>query len=47
MWGSGFIDEVFGTMSQSPVAGRAAGAFSDWLFEAGPAAKSAPTPGAT
>ena len=34
MWGSGFIDEVFGKMSTSPVAGRAGG-FSDWLFEAG------------
>ena len=36
MWGSGLIDEVFGKMSQSPAAGRVAGAFSDWLFEAGP-----------
>lgn len=35
MWGSGFIDEVFGELSESPVAGRAAGRFSDWLFEAG------------
>jgi Papain family cysteine protease len=34
MWGSGFIDEVFGKMSDSPLAGRAAG-ISDWLFEAG------------
>ncbi len=36
MWGSGFIDEVFGRLSTSSVAGRAAGRFSDWLFEAGP-----------
>jgi hypothetical protein len=35
MWGSGFIDEVFGQLSESPAAGRAAGRFSDWLFEAG------------
>lgn len=36
MWGSGFIDEVFGRISQSQAAGRVgAGAF-DWLFEAGP-----------
>lgn len=34
MWGSGIIDEVFGKMSGSPLAGRAAG-ISDWLFEAG------------
>jgi hypothetical protein len=34
MWGSGFIDEVFGKMSDSPLAGKAAG-LSDWLFEAG------------
>jgi hypothetical protein len=34
MWGSGFIDEVFGEMSGSPMAGRAGG-ISDWLFEAG------------
>jgi Papain family cysteine protease len=34
MWGSGLIDEVFGKMSSSPLAGRAAG-ISDWLFEAG------------
>jgi hypothetical protein len=35
MWGSGFIDEVFGQLSESPVAGRAGGLFTDWLFEAG------------
>jgi hypothetical protein len=35
MWGSGFIDEVFGEISESPAAGRAAGLFTDWLFEAG------------
>jgi hypothetical protein len=35
MWGSGFIDEVFGKISQSHVAGRAGGVF-DWMFEAGP-----------
>lgn len=35
MWGSGFIDEVFGELSQSSVAGRAAGPISDWIFEAG------------
>jgi hypothetical protein len=35
MWGSGFIDEVFGEISHSPVAGRAAGRFTDWLFDAG------------
>ncbi len=35
MWGSGFIDEVFGKLSESPAVGRAAGLFSDWLFEAG------------
>jgi hypothetical protein len=35
MWGSGFIDEVFGKLSTLPVAGRAGGV-SDWLFEAGP-----------
>ncbi len=35
MWGSGFIDEVFGALSESPAAGRVAGRFSDWLFEAG------------
>jgi hypothetical protein len=34
MWGSGFIDEVFGQLSQSP-AGRVGGALSDWFFEAG------------
>ena len=35
MWGSGFIDEIFSKMSESPIAGRVgAGAF-DWLFEAG------------
>ena len=34
MWGSGFIDEVFGKLSQS-AAGRVAGLFTDWLFEAG------------
>ena len=36
MWGSGFIDEVFGRLSTSSAAGRAAGRVSDWLFEAGP-----------
>jgi hypothetical protein len=35
MWGSGFIDEVFGEISESPAAGRAGGLFTDWLFEAG------------
>ena len=35
MWGSGFIDEVFGELSKSPAAGRAGGMFSDWIFEAG------------
>jgi hypothetical protein len=35
MWGSGFIDEVFGRLSKSQVAGRTGGRFSDWLFEAG------------
>jgi hypothetical protein len=35
MWGSGLIDELFGEISKSSV-GRAGGAFSDWLFEAGP-----------
>ncbi len=35
MWGSGFIDEVFGELSESPTAGRAGGRISDWLFEAG------------
>lgn len=38
MWGSGFIDEVFGEISKSSAAGRAAGRFFDWdwLFDAGP-----------
>ena len=36
MWGSGLIDEVFGKISQSHVAGRVAGGLFDWLFEAGP-----------
>jgi len=35
MWGSGLVDEIFGTLSKSQVAGRVAGRFSDWLFEAG------------
>jgi hypothetical protein len=35
MWGSGFIDEVFGKLSESPAGGRVGGRFSDWLFEAG------------
>lgn len=35
MWGSSFIDELFGKISQTPVAGRALGRISDWLFEAG------------
>jgi len=35
MWGSGFIDEVFGQLSQSPAVGRAGGWLSDWFFEAG------------
>jgi hypothetical protein len=34
MWGSGFLDEVFGEISESP-AGRAGGPFTDWLFDAG------------
>ena len=34
-WGSGFIDEVFGQISESPVVGRAGGLLTDWLFEAG------------
>jgi Papain family cysteine protease len=34
MWGSGFIDEVFGELSGSSAAGRAGG-LADWLFEAG------------
>lgn len=32
MWGSGFLDEAFGSLSESS-AGRAAGAVSDWFFE--------------
>ena len=35
MWGSGFLDEVFGRLSQSPAVGRAGGRISDWFFEAG------------
>ena len=35
MWGSGFIDEAFGKLSESPTVGRAGGRLSDWLFEAG------------
>ncbi len=35
MWGSGFLDEVFGKLSASPVAGRVGGKFFDWMFEAG------------
>ncbi|XOC78093.1 C1 family peptidase [Microvirga sp. M2] len=35
MWGSGFIDEVFGQLSQSPAVGCAGGRISDWFFEAG------------
>ena len=35
MWGSGFIDEAFGKLSESPAVGRAGGRLSDWLFEAG------------
>jgi Papain family cysteine protease len=35
MWGSGFIDEVFGRMSESPAAGRMGAGVFDWLFEAG------------
>ena len=35
MWGSGFIDEAFGKLSESPMVGRAGGRLSDWLFEAG------------
>jgi hypothetical protein len=35
MWGSGFIDEVFGQLSKSPAVGRAGGWLSDWFFEAG------------
>ena len=34
MWGSGLIDEIFGEISGSPLAGRTAG-FWDFLFEAG------------
>jgi hypothetical protein len=37
MWGSGLLDEVFGKLSTSLVAGRATGGSMDWLFEAGPA----------
>jgi hypothetical protein len=36
MWGSGFIDEAFGKLSESPASGRAGGRMFDWLFEAGP-----------
>lgn len=36
MWGSGFIDEVFGQMSKSPTLGGAGSWAADWLFEAGP-----------
>jgi hypothetical protein len=35
MWGSGFLDEVFGELSESPAAGRVGGLFTDWLFDAG------------
>ena len=35
MWGSGFLDEVFGKLSTSPVAGRVGGKFFDFMFEAG------------
>lgn len=35
MWGSGFLDEVFGKLSASPAAMRAGGRLTDWLFEAG------------
>jgi hypothetical protein len=35
MWGSGFLDEVFGEVSKSSAVGRAGGLF-DPLFEAGP-----------
>ena len=35
MWGSGFLDEVFGEVSKSSAVGRAGGLF-DFLFEAGP-----------
>lgn len=35
MWGSGFLDEAFGPLSQSQ-AGRASGIFTDLLFETGP-----------
>jgi hypothetical protein len=35
MWASDFIGEVFGKISESPVAGRAAGPLTDWLFDAG------------
>ena len=35
MWASDFIGEVFGSISESPAAGRAAGPFTDWLFDAG------------
>ena len=35
MWGSGFLDEAFGKLSESPAVGRAGGWISDWFFEAG------------
>ena len=35
MWGSGFLDEVFGRLSESPAAGKVGGMFTDWIFEAG------------
>ena len=35
MWGSGFLDEAFGPLSQTQ-AGRAAGVIGDLLFETGP-----------
>ncbi|MDB5656216.1 MAG: hypothetical protein JWQ94_3829 [Tardiphaga sp.] len=36
MWGSGFIDEVFGRMLKSQTVGGAGSWSADWLFEAGP-----------
>jgi hypothetical protein len=35
MWGSGLLDEVFGHLSATPVAGRAGAGVFDWMFEAG------------
>ncbi len=35
MWGSGFVDEVFGGLSDSPTVGGVRGKWNDWIFEAG------------